>query len=86
MMAESLESRKFERKQLFDVPLPVRSRNREQSMSTGSGEAAPSGTMAFSLMTKRGNRQQVCPPLSFNSYWLLLCILQILTYQLDSHS
>lgn len=58
-MAESLESRKFERKQLFDVPLPVRSRNREPSMSTGSGETGPSGTMAFSLMTKRGNRQQV---------------------------
>lgn len=58
-MAESLESRKFERKQLFDVPLPVRSRNREQSMSTGSGETGQSGTMAFSLMTKRGNRQQV---------------------------
>lgn len=60
MMAESLESRKFERKQLFDVPLPVRSRNREQSMSAGSGETGQSGTMAFSLMTKRGNRQQVC--------------------------
>ncbi|KAM0252391.1 hypothetical protein ACHAQJ_007723 [Trichoderma viride] len=61
MMAESLESRKFERKQLFDVPLPVRSRTREPSMSTGSGETGPSGqsgTMAFSLMTKRGNRQQ----------------------------
>ncbi|KAK4065727.1 uncharacterized protein Triagg1_8496 [Trichoderma aggressivum f. europaeum] len=58
MMSESLESRKFERKQLFDVPLPVRSRNREQPMSTGSGETGQSGTMAFSLMTKRGNRQQ----------------------------
>ncbi|KAL7933816.1 armadillo-type protein [Trichoderma chlorosporum] len=58
MMSESLESRKFERKQLFDVPLPVRSRNREQSMPTGSGETGQSGTMAFSLMTKRGNRQQ----------------------------
>ncbi|KAL7949828.1 armadillo-type protein [Trichoderma barbatum] len=58
MMSESLESRKFERKQLFDVPLPVRSRNREPSMSTGSGETGQSGTMAFSLMTKRGNRQQ----------------------------
>lgn len=60
MMAESLESRKFERKQLFDVPLPVRSRNREPSMSTGTGEPQQNGKMAFSLMTKRGNRQQVC--------------------------
>lgn len=58
MMAESLESRKFERKQLFDVPLPVRSRNREPSMSTGTGEPQQNGKMAFSLMTKRGNRQQ----------------------------
>lgn len=64
MMAESLESRKFERKQLFDVPLPVRSKNRETS---GSGETSNSqgetgavaNTMAFSLLTKRGNRQQV---------------------------
>ncbi|KAL6858494.1 ARM repeat-containing protein [Trichoderma novae-zelandiae] len=58
MMAESFESRKFERKQLFDVPLPVRPRNREQSTSTGSGETEQKGKVAFSLMTKRGNRQQ----------------------------
>ncbi|KAK5998195.1 Regulator of nonsense transcripts 2 [Cladobotryum mycophilum] len=57
MMAESLESRKFERKQLFDVPLPVRAKNREQPASTQEGSRQGS-TMAFSLMTKRGNRQQ----------------------------
>lgn len=76
MMAESLESRKFERKQLFDVPLPVRSRNREPSMSTGTGETQQNGKMAFSLMTKRGNRQQVCychDPFfpSFSGGWML---------------
>ena len=61
MMAESLESRKFERKQLFDVPLPVRPKNREQAASADSGnEGPPAGhTMAFSLLTKKGNRQQV---------------------------
>lgn len=62
MMAESLESRKFDRKPLFDVPLPVRPKTREASSATDSenpnGEIAPS-TMAFSLLTKRGNRQQV---------------------------
>lgn len=60
MMAESLESRKFERKQLFDVPLPVRSKTREAtSTEGGEGESPPGHTMAFSLLTKRGNRQQV---------------------------
>ncbi|RDL33632.1 ARM repeat-containing protein [Venustampulla echinocandica] len=65
MMAESLESRKHERKSTFDVPLPIRRKDRD---ATGSNETwndspvAPDtqagGTMAFSLLTKRGNRQQ----------------------------
>ena len=63
MMAESIDSRKFERKQMFDVPLPMRKVQRETiALAEDSGsEAAPSpqSTMAFSLMTKRGNRQQV---------------------------
>jgi regulator of nonsense transcripts 2 len=60
MMAESLESRKFERKQLFDVPLPVRAKTREAtSTEGGEGESPPGHTMAFSLLTKKGNRQQV---------------------------
>ncbi|KAG5927607.1 hypothetical protein E4U42_002027 [Claviceps africana] len=61
MMAESLESRKFERKPLFDVPLPVRPKNREPSMSMTQEQEAASpmtDTMVFSLLTKRGNRQQ----------------------------
>ncbi|RYP92111.1 hypothetical protein DL770_001772 [Monosporascus sp. CRB-9-2] len=61
MMAESLESRKFDRKPLFDVPLPVRSKTRETSTATDieekNGQKGPS-TMAFSLLTKKGNRQQ----------------------------
>lgn len=63
MMAESLESRKFDRKPLFDVPLPVRPKTRDVSSTTdtdnANGDSAPS-TMAFSLLTKKGNRQQVC--------------------------
>lgn len=85
-MAESLESRKFERKQLFDVPLPVRSRNREPSMSTGSGETGQSGTMAFSLMTKRGNRQQVCSSIRLDQSLMLICTHKTRTVELPSDS
>ncbi|KAK0750992.1 armadillo-type protein [Schizothecium vesticola] len=61
MMAESLETRKVERKPHFDLPLPVRSKARETSGISDVGEGAtesPVGTMAFSLLTKKGNRQQ----------------------------
>lgn len=62
MLAESLESRKFERKPLFDVPLPVRPKNRESSTGAPQDQepSAPNHKMAFSLLTKKGNRQQVC--------------------------
>ncbi|KAI0482879.1 armadillo-type protein [Xylariaceae sp. FL0804] len=69
MMAESLESRKFDRKPLFDVPLPLRSKKTDASVTQSNDQAGdPRSTMAFSLLTKRGNRQQVspnviCPPL-----------------------
>lgn len=63
MMAESLESRKFERKQQFDVPLPVRPKTREPVAGEGQpppeSSDAPVNKMAFSLLTKKGNRQQV---------------------------
>lgn len=64
MMAESLESRKFERKPLFDAPLPMRRKDREANTSTESTSEEPTNplqpnTMTFSLLTKRGNRQQV---------------------------
>ncbi|KAI1338529.1 MIF4G domain-containing protein [Xylariaceae sp. FL0016] len=60
LMSESLESRKFERKPMFDVPLPVRSKNRDASTTEAEDkgtEGAPS-TMAFSLLTKKGHKQQ----------------------------
>lgn len=68
MMAESLESRKFDRKPTFDVPLPMRRQDRVASVALDNGVEegpftaapdTPTGTMAFSLLTKRGNRQQV---------------------------
>lgn len=65
MMSESLDSRKFDRKPMFDVPLPMRKAPRESSTmnaddSGNEGTATPPKTnsMAFSLMTKKGNRQQ----------------------------
>ena len=57
MMAESIDSRKFERRALFDVPLPMRRGTREDL--TESGPQTPSNTMSFALMTKKGNRYQV---------------------------
>ena len=64
MMSESIDSRKFDRKQMFDVPLPMRRVPRETTNaaedSPNEGTSTPPNTMAFSLMTKKGNRQQVC--------------------------
>jgi regulator of nonsense transcripts 2 len=62
MMSESLESRKFERKGIFDIPLPMRRSAREGSAAENPANEqaeAPQRTMAFSLMTKKGNKQQV---------------------------
>lgn len=65
MMSESLDSRKFDRKPIFDVPLPMRRPQKETPItgeeSGNEGTATPpsTNTMAFSLMTKKGNRQQV---------------------------
>lgn len=69
-MAESVESRKFERKAVFDIPLPMKRAPRDTAVDTpapapaptpapAATPAQPSGnTMAFSLMTKKGNKQQ----------------------------
>jgi len=62
MMAESLESRKFERKPQFDVPVPIRAKNRDLTKldeGTAVNSESTSGTMAFSLLTKKGKGQQV---------------------------
>ena len=74
MMAESLESRKFERKPMFDLALPVRPKaaTNQGQTNADAGPNGPNGpnghdngrredgtpTMVFSLLTKRGNRQQ----------------------------
>ncbi|KAL2867152.1 armadillo-type protein [Aspergillus lucknowensis] len=60
MMAESVESRKFERKHVFDLPLPMKRSAREiAAENVPAPQPQSSGnTMAFSLMTKKGNKQQ----------------------------
>lgn len=72
MMSEGLDSRKFERKPLFDVPLPIRKTQKETSLHAGDdsgneGSTIPpsSNTMAFSLMTRKGGRQQAIIPPKF---------------------
>lgn len=66
LMSESAESRKFERKPVFDVPLPMR-RAREAAVNAEDGgneppppaaPVVPLHTMKFSLLSKRGNRTQ----------------------------
>lgn len=63
LTSESLDSRKFERRPIFDVPLPLRRNERAPVEAAEQGPSAESevqrDTMAFSLLTKRGNRQQV---------------------------
>lgn len=64
MMAESLGERKNERQGRFDVPLPVR-RAQKVVVDQPLDDVQPQrnetsvNTMAFQLMTKKGNRQQV---------------------------
>ncbi|KAK6432928.1 mRNA decay protein [Oleoguttula sp. CCFEE 5521] len=68
-MAESVESRKFDRKPVFDVALPMRKSAREVSAPVATaedsgGDSRPhtpvygAGKMKFALLSKKGNRQQ----------------------------
>jgi regulator of nonsense transcripts 2 len=64
LMSESADSRKFERKPVFDVPLPMRRAREAVVNAEDSGNEAPvapvmpSNTVKFSLLSKRGNRTQ----------------------------
>jgi regulator of nonsense transcripts 2 len=70
LMAESAESRKFDRKPIFDVPLPMRRTVRDATTSVtaeenGADSRAQSpadgpGMMRFALLSKKGPKQQVC--------------------------
>ena len=94
MMSESVESRKFERKPLFDVPLPMRRTPVRESAPTAedseSETPAPpevaSSTMKFSLLSKRGNRQQVSISLEINSQCVLMSLDKTRSIDLPSDS
>lgn len=64
MMAESMESRKFEKKTtVLDVPIPMNLRGTQDRRTAAAQEKQQEGTveeprMAFTLLTKKGNRQQ----------------------------
>ncbi|KAK5156161.1 mRNA decay protein [Recurvomyces mirabilis] len=66
MMAEGVESRRTDRKPMFDVPLPMRRTLRDATSHAAedSGGESPApvplgpSTMKFALLSKKGNRQQ----------------------------
>ena len=64
MMNEGLDMRKRDRKPIFDLALPVRPKTRSSghlpsgASPSGADEQNAAGIMAFSLLTRKGNRQQ----------------------------
>jgi len=60
MMSESVESRKFEKKSaMLDVPIPMHLRGGQDRRTTAATNEQANGKMSFTLLTKKGNRQQV---------------------------
>ncbi|KAF1806437.1 armadillo-type protein [Mucor lusitanicus] len=60
MMSDSIDSRKFEKKAaMLDVPIPMNLRGSQDRRTIAQGTNKPeTGKMAFTLLTKKGNRQQ----------------------------
>ncbi|KAI8639204.1 armadillo-type protein [Parasitella parasitica] len=60
MMSDSIDSRKFEKKgAMLDVPIPMNLRGSQDRRTLAQGASKPeTGKMAFTLLTKKGNRQQ----------------------------
>ncbi|EIE89727.1 hypothetical protein RO3G_14438 [Rhizopus delemar RA 99-880] len=60
MMTDSIESRKFEKKAaMLDVPIPMNLRGSQDRRTIARENNKPeTGKMAFTLLTKKGNRQQ----------------------------
>ncbi|CAO3598476.1 unnamed protein product [Absidia cylindrospora] len=60
MISDSIESRKFEKKMnMLDVPIPMNLRGAQDRRSLAEKKGQPTnGSMAFTLLTKKGNRQQ----------------------------
>ena len=84
LMAESAESRKFDRKPMFDVPLPMRRTVRDAtttvaaedgSVETRSQSPADGpGMMRFALLSKKGPKQQVRMQAVYDPYIPFLTI------------
>jgi len=83
MMSDSLDSRKSERKPMPDIALPIRRAPRDaSSINTqdiaSQPQVVPNPNMVkFSLLSKRGNRPQVCYNLVSGGD--LLCMLTLST-------
>ncbi|KAI9310910.1 hypothetical protein BX666DRAFT_2032401 [Dichotomocladium elegans] len=60
MITESMESRKYEKKSaVLDVPIPMNLRGTQDRRTASAQEKdTPESKMAFTLLTKKGNRQQ----------------------------
>ena len=84
LMAESAESRKFDRKPMFDVPLPMRRTVRDATTSVAAEDGSVEtrsqppadgpGMMRFALLSKKGPKQQVRMQSVCNSCMLLLIV------------
>jgi regulator of nonsense transcripts 2 len=84
LMAESAESRKFDRKPMFDVPLPMRRTVRDATTSVAAEDGSVEtrsqspadgpGMMRFALLSKKGPKQQVRTQVVCKSYILLLIV------------
>ncbi|KAI9031872.1 armadillo-type protein [Phycomyces nitens] len=61
MMSESIESRKFEKKSvILDVPIPMNLRGAQDRRTAAQSRVNEDDShMSFTLLTKKGNRQQV---------------------------
>jgi len=64
MMSESVEVRRSERRPMLDIAMPIRRAPQTNGISQDNSEALPipaaPETVKFSLLSKRGNRPQVC--------------------------
>ncbi|KAI9894051.1 MAG: hypothetical protein M1814_004821 [Vezdaea aestivalis] len=61
MMTDGTDSRKFERKQAFDAPIPIKKHTRDTSAPIEEVTKKPQpqqlNTMSFALLSKKGNKQ-----------------------------
>lgn len=56
IMSESLEARKFDRKGIFDLPLPIKRQNSQVNYSEIETSDVSNNNITFTLLVKRGNR------------------------------